>query len=71
MKEICETCKFYHFYQQSGHCHRNPPTGAKGQDGFSTWPEVAPEQFCGEWRERQSSEVSKPKKKGGKAHAAR
>ena len=51
MDKTCENCR----YRGGGLCRRNPPmmagmAGERGGNYFSAvWPEVAPDDWCGEW----------------------
>jgi hypothetical protein len=65
VSETCENCKFFHITQavdKAGWCLRNPPqvvvVHTKDRDDYwnydyrSCWPEVDPNEWCGEWREK-------------------
>jgi hypothetical protein len=54
VKGTCDQCKFYHKeFDTIGECHRHPPVVfVVDEDFMSTWPDVRPDHWCGEFKER-------------------
>ncbi len=65
----CGNCRWYEPSRVSlGHCRKNPPTIITWPDGesYSDFPEVAPEDWCGQWEANEAtfrSRYSKSKPK--------
>lgn len=54
-KATCGTCRFYNTYQRVNppkvdvhQCRRHAPTGAVNSFNFNTFPDAAPDSWCGE-----------------------
>jgi hypothetical protein len=53
MRARCENCKF----EVKLHCRRNPPIAHHNEayvgDFVSVWPDVAFDDWCGEWKQKE------------------
>jgi hypothetical protein len=48
---VCRDCKFY--FHAADECRAHPPTIFNTEESF--WPEVEPNDFCGEWQSKSSA----------------
>lgn len=59
MAMTCENCRFYYGDQRSSECRRYAPrclivTTTIEHDPLAFWPEVDPDEWCGEYEEKRN-----------------
>lgn len=56
----CKTCKYYSGSTYIGNCRAHPPGLGIGMD---KWPKVSPDDYCGDWKDKEQPAWVKEKLK--------